>query len=53
VSLYLEALLRKAPSEAWIARCRNQIAETLDVLEADRTRRSSAWWLGDLLSQVE
>jgi glutathione S-transferase len=53
VSLYLETLLRRAPSEAWIQRCRGQIADTLDVLEADRARRPSAWWLGDTLSHVD
>ncbi len=47
VSLYLETLLRKAPSETWIGRCRRQIAETLDLLEADRARRESRFWLGD------
>ena len=53
VSLYLETLFRKTPAEAWITRCRSQIAETLDVLEADRARRASDWWLGDALSHVD
>jgi len=53
VSLYLERLLRKAPSERWTARCREQIADTLDVLEADRARRTSSWWLGDGLGHVD
>jgi glutathione S-transferase len=53
VSLYLETLLRKSPSEAWMVRCKSQIADTLDLLDADRARRSSAWWLGDSLSHVD
>ncbi len=53
VSLYLETLLRTAPSEAWIARCKSQIADTLDVLEADRAARSGPFWLGSSLSHVD
>jgi glutathione S-transferase len=53
VSLYLETLLRKAPSESWISRCRRQIADTLDVLEADRARRASIWWFGDVLGHAD
>jgi glutathione S-transferase len=53
VSLYLEPLFRKEPSERWIARCREQIADTLDVLEADRASRSSTWWLGENLGHVD
>src|SRR6266850_1847086 len=47
VSLYLESFLRAAPSDAWMTRCRSQIADTLDLLEADRGRRGASWWLGD------
>jgi glutathione S-transferase len=53
VSLYLETLLRKAPSETWIARCRSQIADTLDRLDADRAGRKSSWWLGDALTHAD
>jgi len=53
VSLFLETFLRRAPSEAWIDRCKKQIAGTLDVLELDRARRASAWWLGDTLSHAD
>jgi len=53
VSLYLEPLLRKEPSERWVARCREQIGDTLDLLEADRARRSSGWWLGESLGHVD
>jgi len=27
--------------------------DTFDVLEADRARRTSSWWLGDSIGQVE
>ena len=53
VSLFYEPLLRSMPSDVWIERCRRQIAETLDVLEADRARRSTVYWLGDSLSHAD
>ncbi len=53
VSLYLESLLRTAPSETWMARCRSQIADTLDAIDADRSRRASGWWLGESLGHVD
>ena len=53
VSLYLEPLLRSAPSERWVARCREQIADTVDVLEAERARRKSTWWLGETLGHLD
>jgi glutathione S-transferase len=53
VSLYLESFLRAAPSDVWMARCRSQIADTLDVLEADRGRRGTPWWLGDAQSHAD
>jgi len=53
VSLFYEPLLREAPSQVWIDRCRGQIADTLDVLEADRRRRTTPGWLGDSLGHVD
>lgn len=53
VSLYLETLLRPGPSADWIARCRSQIAETLDRLEADRARRGTSFWLGESLTHPD
>jgi glutathione S-transferase len=53
VSLYLEPLFRKEASERWIARCREQIADTLDALEADRRARPSTYWLGESLGHVD
>jgi glutathione S-transferase len=53
VSLFYETLLRDGPSTLWLERCRRQIADTLDALEADRARRSSPWWLGDAIGQVD
>jgi glutathione S-transferase len=53
VSLFYEKLLRDAPSETWMARCRSQIGDTVDALDADRARRSTSWWLGDAMGQVD
>jgi glutathione S-transferase len=53
VSLYGETLFHPSPSEVWMVRCRSQIGETLDALEADRAGRKSAWWLGDTMSHVD
>jgi len=53
VSLFLETFLRTAPSERWIARCQSQMGDALDVLEADRARRKSAWWLGRELGHAD
>jgi glutathione S-transferase len=53
VSLLYERLLRPAPSEIWMARCQAQIADTLDVLDADRARRSTRHWLGEALTHVD
>jgi glutathione S-transferase len=53
VSLLYEGLLRDAPSAVWIERCRHQIADTLDLLEADRARRTSDWWLGTELGHLD
>ena len=45
VSLFYEGLLHPAPSQVWIDRCLNQIADVLTALEADRPA-GDRWWLG-------
>ena len=40
VSLTYERVLHQTTSDAWIARCRAQIADVLAVLETDRAERS-------------
>jgi glutathione S-transferase len=52
VSLFYERLLRSAPSEHWMTRCRNQIERTLDVLESDRASEFD-WWLGPRLGHAD
>jgi glutathione S-transferase len=53
VSLFYEPLLRDQPSSVWTERCRAQIRDTLAVLEADRARRTTRWWLGDALTHAD
>jgi glutathione S-transferase len=53
VSLFYEPLLREAPSQVWIERCRTQIAETLDVLERERAACTTPFWLGAALGHAD
>src|SRR5437763_7048220 len=41
VSLVYERVLHQEKSRVWVERCTNQILGVLDVLEADRSRRTS------------
>jgi glutathione S-transferase len=53
VSLLYEALLRDQPSPVWTDRCRAQIAETFDVLEADRRDSTAPFWLGEAIGHAD
>lgn len=53
VSLLYERLLRNVQSEVWLARCRGQVADTLDLLECERRALSTPYWLGSELSHAD
>jgi glutathione S-transferase len=53
VSLLYESLLRDPPSTVWTTRCRAQIAETFDLLEAERHGSTTPFWLGDTLGHAD
>jgi glutathione S-transferase len=53
VSLVYERLLHREKSEVWMARCATQISGVLDVLEADRAGRKSAFWFGDGIGHAD
>jgi glutathione S-transferase len=55
VTLMYERVLRKEDrrSAVWVSRCQLQIRDTLTVLEADRARRKSAYWLGETPSHAD
>ena len=53
VSLLYERVLREQAFPLWVERCRLQIAETLDLLEAERRGRATPWLFGDALSHAD
>lgn len=53
VSLFYETILRQERSKLWMERCRTQIGDTLDALEADRANGSPTWWSGDRIGHAD
>ena len=53
VSLFYEKRMHKEVSEAWVNRCRAQIAAVLSVLEADRASRATDYWFGDRIGHAD
>ena len=53
VSLFYEKRMHKEVSEAWVKRCRAQIAAVLTVLEADRASRATDYWFGDRIGHAD
>ena len=53
VSLLYERVLREAAFPMWVERCRAQVAETLDLLEAERAWRTTAYLFDDRLSHAD
>ena len=53
VSLVYEQALHQATSEAWIERCRTQIAAVLDVMEANRTAKATPFWFGEAIGHAD
>jgi glutathione S-transferase len=53
VSLLYERKLRETVFPLWADRCRAQVGETLDLLEAERAKRSTPWLFDDQLSHAD
>lgn len=53
VSLLYERVLREAALPMWVERCRAQVIETLDLLEAERAKRTSLYLFDDRLSHAD
>lgn len=53
VSLLYERVLREQAFPLWVDRCRLQIAETLDLLEAERQLRPTRYLFDDTLSHAD
>ncbi len=46
-SLLYERLMHRDVSQTWVQRCEQQIADALDVLEADHAGLTTPFWFGD------
>lgn len=48
VSLFYEIRLHESASPVWVARCEQQIAGALALLETERAALRTRWWFGDV-----
>jgi glutathione S-transferase len=53
VSLLYERVLREQAFPLWVERCRSQVAETLDLLEAERAARATPYLFDGALSHAD
>ncbi len=53
VSLFYETHFHGRTSDAWVARCRLQMAGVLDALEADRADRATGYWFGEHIGHAD
>lgn len=52
VSLFVECRL-PGTRPGWVNRCETQISQVLQVLEAERARLTTTWYMGDALSHAD
>lgn len=53
VSLFYEQRLHENVSEVWVARCTEQVCETLDLLERERNAAPGTWWSGERIGHAD
>lgn len=53
VILFYEGVLHQEKSDVWVARCKAQIADVLQVLEQDRASRMTSWWFGETIGHAD
>lgn len=53
VSLFYEQRMHEKVSQSWVARCKSQIAETLAILEDDRSDRPADYWFGERIGHAD
>ncbi|MCG2641176.1 glutathione S-transferase family protein [Bradyrhizobium sp. GCM10023182] len=53
VSLLYERVLRKEQLALWVERCRAQIGDVLKVLEAERAKVTTPYWLGTRIGHAD
>ncbi|MDD1527948.1 glutathione S-transferase [Bradyrhizobium sp. WBOS7] len=53
VSLLYERVLRKEQLALWVERCQAQIGDVLGVLESERAKVTTPYWLGDRIGHAD
>ena len=53
VSLLYERVLRKEQLALWVERCQAQIGDVLGVLDAERAKVTTPYWLGDRIGHAD
>jgi len=53
VSLLYERVLRKEQLALWVERCQAQIGDVLGVLEAERAKVTTPYWLGNRIGHAD
>ncbi|MBN9433159.1 MAG: glutathione S-transferase family protein [Bosea sp.] len=53
VILFYEGVLHKEKSDVWVARCKAQITDVLDVLEKERAAVATPYLFGDRLTHAD
>jgi glutathione S-transferase len=53
VSLLYERVLRKEQLALWVERCQAQIGDVLKVLEAERAKVTTPYWLGERIGHAD
>lgn len=53
VSLLYERVLRKEQLALWVERCQAQIGDVLNVLEVERAKAATPYWLGDRICHAD
>lgn len=53
VSLVYEGAIHKRETQAWVDRCRSQIAGCLSELERSRAAHDSPWWFGPAIGHAD
>jgi glutathione S-transferase len=53
VSLVYERVVHERATPVWVERCRSQMSDVLDALEADRAAGAGPWWFGESLTHAD
>lgn len=53
VSILYERRQHGVPSTEWIHRCKTQVIEGLDLLERERTRASTSFWVDETITHAD